>query len=194
MLIGMRRCRIAVPEIAEDHLGVAQSLRTRYRDLYLDLAGAMNAALAVDYDTDAVLTLDRRDLRAVGPLGPCKAFRVLPDDLPLWCRRGPVVSLFLSVVTLKGLPLQRSPASSRCTHSFKDARWVPCGGPQPGTQGVGIAQRARCRGTKRSLEVMTRSVSGTFDNGGSTRHPTSPPPLSGPGTAAGITSRSSAGG
>lgn len=55
----------------------------------------------------------------------------------------------------------------------------------------------RARGAvvrKRSLEVMARSVPGTFDNGGRTRHPSSAPLLSRPGTAAGITSRSSAGG
>ncbi|ALU96710.1 twitching motility protein PilT [Streptomyces globisporus C-1027] len=79
----MRRGRIALPEITEDHLGVAQSVRARYRGLDLDLADAVNVALAADYDTDAVLTLDRRDFRAVRPLGRHKAFRVLPDDLPL---------------------------------------------------------------------------------------------------------------
>ncbi|MFR9755057.1 PIN domain-containing protein [Streptomyces sp. TR06-5] len=78
-----RRGRVAVPEITEGHLGVAQSVRARYRDLDLDLADAVNVALAVDYDTDAVLTLDRRDFRAVRPLGRHKVFRVLPDDLPL---------------------------------------------------------------------------------------------------------------
>ncbi|MEU9891174.1 hypothetical protein [Sphaerisporangium sp. NPDC051011] len=41
----------------------------------------MNVALAADYRTDAVLTLDRRDFRAVRPLTPDKAFRLLPDDL-----------------------------------------------------------------------------------------------------------------
>jgi predicted nucleic acid-binding protein len=79
----MRRGRVVVPEVTEDHLGAAQSVRARYRDLDLDLAGAVNVALAADYDTDAVLTLDRRDFRAVRPLGRHKAFRVLPDDLPL---------------------------------------------------------------------------------------------------------------
>ncbi|MFM9370286.1 PIN domain-containing protein [Streptomyces sp. Da 82-17] len=79
----MRRGRVAVPEITEDHLGVAQSVRARYRGLDLDLADAVNVALAADYDTDAVLTLDRRDFRAVRPLGRHKSFRVLPDDLPL---------------------------------------------------------------------------------------------------------------
>ncbi|MBU7600393.1 PIN domain-containing protein [Streptomyces sp. P38-E01] len=78
-----RRGRIVLPEITEDHLGIAQSVRARYRDLDLDLADAVNVALAADYDTDAVLTLDRRDFRAVRPLGRHKAFRLLPDDLPL---------------------------------------------------------------------------------------------------------------
>ena len=49
----------------------------------LGLAHAVNVALAADYDTDAILTLDRRDLQAVRPLGRHKAFRGLPDDLPL---------------------------------------------------------------------------------------------------------------
>ncbi|MET8571265.1 PIN domain-containing protein [Streptomyces sp. NPDC004783] len=79
----MRRGRVVVPEITEDHLGAAQSVRARYTGLDLDLADAVNVALASDYDTDAILTLDRRDFRAVRPLGRHKAFRVLPDDLPL---------------------------------------------------------------------------------------------------------------
>ncbi|MTE21391.1 PIN domain-containing protein [Streptomyces sp. TRM43335] len=79
----VRRGRIALPEITEDHLDIAQSVRARYRDLDLDLADAVNVALAAEYDTDVVLTLDRRDFRAVRPLGRYKAFRVLPDDLPI---------------------------------------------------------------------------------------------------------------
>ncbi|MFD6436932.1 PIN domain-containing protein [Streptomyces venezuelae] len=79
----MRRGRVVAPEITEDHLGVAQSVRARYGSLDLDLTDAVNVALAADYDTDAVLTLARRDFRAVRPLGRHKAFRVLPDDLPL---------------------------------------------------------------------------------------------------------------
>ena len=79
----MRRGRISMPEVTEDHLGVAQMVRLRYGALDLDLADAVNVALAAEYDTDAILTLDRRDFRAVRPLGRHKAFRVLPDDLPL---------------------------------------------------------------------------------------------------------------
>ncbi|MFR0358559.1 PIN domain-containing protein [Streptomyces sediminimaris] len=78
-----RRGRVVMPEITDDHLGAAQSVRVRYRALDLDLADAVNVALAADYDTDAMLTLDRRDFRAVRPLGRYAAFRVLPDDLPL---------------------------------------------------------------------------------------------------------------
>ncbi|NUT25848.1 MAG: PIN domain-containing protein [Streptomyces sp.] len=79
----MSRGRVVMPEITDDHLGAAQSVRVRYRALDLDLADAVNVALASDYDTDAILTLDRRDFRAVRPLGRYKSFRVLPDDLPL---------------------------------------------------------------------------------------------------------------
>jgi predicted nucleic acid-binding protein len=63
--------------------GNAQAVRVRYGALDLDLADAVNAALAADFDTDAILTLDRRDFRAVRPLGHQKAFRLLPDGLPL---------------------------------------------------------------------------------------------------------------
>ncbi|MFE9737410.1 PIN domain-containing protein [Streptomyces sp. NPDC006477] len=79
----MRRGRVSVPEVTEDHLSVAQTVRRRYEDLDLDLADAVNVVLAAEYDTDAILTLDRRDFRAARPLGRHKAFRVLPDDLPL---------------------------------------------------------------------------------------------------------------
>ncbi|MFV8184876.1 PIN domain-containing protein [Streptomyces sp. AF1B] len=79
----MSRGRVVVPAITEHHLGAAQSVRVRHRGQNLDLADAVNVALAADYDTDAILTLDRRDFRAVRPLGRHKAFRVLPDALPL---------------------------------------------------------------------------------------------------------------
>ncbi|MBV1936873.1 PIN domain-containing protein [Streptomyces sp. BV286] len=57
----MSRGRIVLPEITQDHLGAAQSVRARYGALDLDLADAVNVALAADYDTDATLTLDRRE-------------------------------------------------------------------------------------------------------------------------------------
>ena len=81
----MGRGRVVLPEITEDHLSAAQSVRARHAalDLDLDLADAVSVALASDYDTDAILTLDRRDFRALRPLSRHKAFRLLPDDLPL---------------------------------------------------------------------------------------------------------------
>lgn len=79
----MRVSRVVVPEITESHLATAQSLRARYGALNLDLADAVNVALAAEYDTDAVLTLDRRDFRALRPIGRHKSFRLLPDDLPV---------------------------------------------------------------------------------------------------------------
>jgi uncharacterized protein len=79
----MSRGRVVIPEITADHLGAAQSVRVRYGALDLDLADAVNLALAADHDTDVILTLDRRDFRAVRPLSRHKVFRVLPDDLPL---------------------------------------------------------------------------------------------------------------
>jgi predicted nucleic acid-binding protein len=79
----MGRGRVVVPQITGEHLGAAQSVRARHAALNLDLADAVNVALASDYDTDAILTLDRRDFRALRPLSRHKAFRLLPDDLPL---------------------------------------------------------------------------------------------------------------
>jgi uncharacterized protein len=70
-----------LPELNEAHLGTAQAVRTHYRGLNLDLADGIAVALAGDYDTDTVLTLDRRDLRAIRPLGSHTAFRLLSDDL-----------------------------------------------------------------------------------------------------------------
>ncbi|WP_067548329.1 PIN domain-containing protein [Nocardia crassostreae] len=67
--------------ITPDVLDQANAVRRLYPDLNLDLADAVTVALAANYETDAVLTLDRRDFRALTPLTEHKAFRVLPDDL-----------------------------------------------------------------------------------------------------------------
>jgi predicted nucleic acid-binding protein len=72
------RARLA--EIDARVLGVALSVRRRYEKLRLDLAAAVNVALAADYRTDTILTLDRRDFRTVRPLTGQAAFRLLPDD------------------------------------------------------------------------------------------------------------------
>jgi predicted nucleic acid-binding protein len=53
----------------------------QYASLDLDLADAVNVALAAQYRTDAVLTPARRDFRAMRALTPHKWLRLLPDDL-----------------------------------------------------------------------------------------------------------------
>jgi len=75
------RMRFQVPEVGPDALKLARDVQRRYEDLEIDLADAVNATLAADYRTDAILTLDRRDFRAIRPLTPHATFRVLPDDL-----------------------------------------------------------------------------------------------------------------
>lgn len=76
-----RAMRVALAETTPDLLAASLSVRARYEDLDLDLVDAVNVVLAAEYDTDAVLTLDRRDFRALRPLTRHPAFRVLPDDL-----------------------------------------------------------------------------------------------------------------
>lgn len=75
-----RAGRAVLPEVTADILDTAQAVRARYLDLRLDLADAVNVAFAAQFRTDAVLTLDRRDFRAVRPLTEHRAFRLLPDD------------------------------------------------------------------------------------------------------------------
>ena len=81
LLTQVRRMRFQVPDVGAETLATALAVMNRYGDLDLDLADAVSVALAADYRTDAVLTLDRRDFRAMRPLTPHKAFRLLPDDL-----------------------------------------------------------------------------------------------------------------
>ena len=69
-----------------DHLAKARfgtQARTTIVDFVmdLDLADAVNVGLAAHYRTDAILTLDRRDFRAMRPLTTHEWFRLLPDDL-----------------------------------------------------------------------------------------------------------------
>jgi predicted nucleic acid-binding protein len=76
-----RRLRFQLPETSLEILETARLVQRRYPSLDLDLADAVNVALAAAYRTDVVLTLDRRDFRAIEPLTPHKWFRLLPDDL-----------------------------------------------------------------------------------------------------------------
>lgn len=76
--VEVKRAQLA--EIDVRLLGVALSVRRRHQDMDLDLADAVNVALAARYETDTLLTLDRRDFRALRPLSRHRAFRLLPDD------------------------------------------------------------------------------------------------------------------
>ena len=76
-----RHLRFQIPEAGLEILETARQVQRQYSSLDLDLADAVNVGLAAQYRTDAVLTLDRRDFRAIRPLTPHKWFRLLPDDL-----------------------------------------------------------------------------------------------------------------
>jgi len=73
--------RAVIPIITSRTLDLAQDVRRQYRDLDLDIADAFNVVIAAEFETDAILTLDRRDFRAIKPLAQFKSFRLLPDDL-----------------------------------------------------------------------------------------------------------------
>jgi uncharacterized protein len=81
ILAQARQLRFQIPETGLQILDAARLVQQQYASLDLDLADAVSVALAAQYRTDAVLTLDRRDFRAMRPLTPHKWFRLLPDDL-----------------------------------------------------------------------------------------------------------------
>ncbi|MGW3423814.1 type II toxin-antitoxin system VapC family toxin [Streptomyces phaeochromogenes] len=76
-----RTGRYLLGDANADVLADARLVQRRYRDLSLDLTDSVITVLAREYATDSVLTLDRKDFRAVRPLTPHPAFRILPDDL-----------------------------------------------------------------------------------------------------------------
>jgi predicted nucleic acid-binding protein len=73
--------RVLLPKLTAQSLRRGRMIQGRYAALRLDLADSVNVVLAAEYETDCILTLDRRDLRAVRPLTQHQAFRLLPDDL-----------------------------------------------------------------------------------------------------------------
>ncbi len=77
----VRAGRAVLPEVTATILDIAQTVHGRYFDLRLDLADAVNVAFAAQFHTNTVLTLDRRDFRAIQPLTDHRAFRLLPDDV-----------------------------------------------------------------------------------------------------------------
>ncbi|MCC2275225.1 PIN domain-containing protein [Streptomyces sp. ET3-23] len=76
-----RSMRVLIPEVSAPVLRKARTVQNQYAELRLDLADAVNVVLAEQFETDTILTLDRRDFRAIRPLTPHQAFRLLPDDL-----------------------------------------------------------------------------------------------------------------
>ncbi|MDS1271228.1 PIN domain-containing protein [Lipingzhangella sp. LS1_29] len=81
LLAQVHRMRFQVPEPSIDVLDTARAVQRRYAALDLDLTDGVNVALAAQYRTDALLSLDRRGFRTVRPLTPHQAFRLLPDDV-----------------------------------------------------------------------------------------------------------------
>lgn len=72
--------RVLFPQVTAEVLDAAQAVRRQYTDLGLDLADAVNVVLAAQYQTNAILTLDHRDYRAITPLDAHESFLLLPDD------------------------------------------------------------------------------------------------------------------
>lgn len=81
VLAQARQLRFQIPETSIEILDAARMIQKQYSGLDLDLADAVNVGLAAQYRTDAILTLDRRDFRAIRPLTAHEWFRLLPDDL-----------------------------------------------------------------------------------------------------------------
>ncbi|WP_415951725.1 PIN domain-containing protein [Streptomyces sp. KLOTTS4A1] len=75
------RMRMAVPAVDGDTIARAHPLMNLYQHRALDLADAVSVVLAAEYDTDAVLTLDRGDFQAMRPLTGHQAFRLFPEEL-----------------------------------------------------------------------------------------------------------------
>ncbi|WP_316573510.1 type II toxin-antitoxin system VapC family toxin [Nocardia canadensis] len=72
--------RVVLAQVDATQLATAISVRGTYDGLDLHLVDAVCVALAAEYDTDAILTLDRRDFRVLRPLNGYPAFRLFPDD------------------------------------------------------------------------------------------------------------------
>ncbi|MFD6454270.1 PIN domain-containing protein [Nocardia sp. NPDC055165] len=72
--------RIVLAEVDAEQLNAAITVRATYDSLDLDLVDAVCVVVAAQYDTDAILTLDRRDFRVLRPLHNYPAFRLFPDD------------------------------------------------------------------------------------------------------------------
>lgn len=81
ILFQAQRERFRIPHVTVGMLETARKVQRKYAGLNLDLADAVNVALAAEHRTNTMLTLDRRDFRAIRPLTPHPAFHLLPDDM-----------------------------------------------------------------------------------------------------------------
>lgn len=81
ILFQVRRERFLIPPVTIGLLELARKVQRKYAGLSLDLADAVNVSLAAEHGTNCMLTLDRRDFRAIRPLTPHPAFQLLPDDM-----------------------------------------------------------------------------------------------------------------
>jgi predicted nucleic acid-binding protein len=73
--------RMVIPVIDESILRTATAVMTRYPGLAVDLTDATCVALAEEYRTECVFTIDERDFRAIRPLTGHHAFRLMPMDI-----------------------------------------------------------------------------------------------------------------
>ncbi|MFF0609834.1 hypothetical protein ACFYUD_14325 [Nocardia tengchongensis] len=73
--------RVVIGEIGAAQLRSALEIRSAYYDLNLDIGDATCVVLADHFDTDRILTLDRRDFRVLRPMSRYPAFQLQPDDL-----------------------------------------------------------------------------------------------------------------
>ena len=70
-----------LPDLDLDDLRAARHLVAKHRDLKIGLTDAVNAVLAERYETNEILTTDRRHFRTITPLTRrFDAFRLLPFD------------------------------------------------------------------------------------------------------------------
>ncbi|MET9327006.1 PIN domain-containing protein [Tsukamurella sp. NPDC003166] len=72
--------RFRIDSVSGADLHEARKVQRHYAGLDLDLTDAVNVVVASRWDTVDLLTLDRRDVRAIVPLSRHAAFRLLPDD------------------------------------------------------------------------------------------------------------------
>ena len=76
-----RRGRFQIPEITVELLETARQVQRQYGGLDLDLADGVNVALAAEYRTSSVLTLDRRAVGLSSPARHGTAHQPLPGSL-----------------------------------------------------------------------------------------------------------------